>query len=321
MDRYDRIRKGEIKFLGRNLRDWPEPKVEMSRKTEQLKLSKVNSSKERYEKLKQMMIWNKKNGLWYPGLTEDGRLLNTNHYAYDQLLGVLSEYLFVDKPSTGKLLYELKSKFVDRMGFWWTRINGKGKVLSESHLTYVQLTGVLGEWFAGDKLDAGSFYRRILLDVRDEKSGLVYSKVESPGEREVYTFDQLLNLLVGYFIDREVDLSRLDEFKKSYSRLKDMFWDERNSLWCESKGSTRFIIDDQLIGVLDEYFLGDQEMAKETLSNLDTSIFKDEERNLWRYKIEITESGKKVIYPIFKTSSQLLGVFVEGIVKDELEMI
>jgi len=83
---------GETKFCGIPLKDWPDPKPEVNpnpKPTQSTPQSII--AKNMLINLKHTELYDQTNSQWNWEMDENGKVIDSNRYAYAQLLGVLAE--------------------------------------------------------------------------------------------------------------------------------------------------------------------------------------------------------------------------------------
>jgi len=110
-------------------------------------------AKNMHDALKHTELYDPVTSQWNSCMDENGNLTDSDRYADDQLLGVLTEYFVGDKDMAKNMLINLKQTVLwDSVKFQWNYYMGKdGNLLYSNRYAYAQLLGVLTEYFVGDK--------------------------------------------------------------------------------------------------------------------------------------------------------------------------
>jgi len=315
----------DTKFCGIPLKDWPDPKPEENpnpKPTQSTPQSII--AKNMLINLKQTKLWDPVKSQWNGWMDENGGLGNSNRYADDQLLGVLTEFFVGDKDLAKNMHDALKhTELWDPDNYQWNEdMNENGKLEHSYRLAENQLLGVLTEFFVGDK----DLAKNMLINLKQTE---LYDPVKSQWnwfmdnngkliDSGGYTDDQLLGVLAEYFVgDKDLAKNMLINLKQT------VLWDPVKFQWNwgmdkngKPESSNRYAYD-QLLGVLAEFFVGDKDLAKNMLINLKHTELYDQTNSQWNW--EMDENGK-VIDSNRYAYAQLLGVLAEAVVGEGMEM-
>ena len=305
------------KSSDRKLRSFPDPKVDLFTPT-------PRHARVLYERLKKNPeYWDKDLVIWK---THGGE----RQFLGNQLVGVLDEFKVGDPSLAIKRWDLIKYRYLDYEGFW--RIDKRIQSKSNSFFTGDMFLGLL-VMMELDRTNNQERYKAperykdkkhvYLMFWRDDHSWLkrkreptrlwyervgdIHFKRGAPVGEGFNLTDQLLGGLVEYFLG---DHSLA---KSWYADLKQRFWDDEKMVWypIDERGEvdrTRPpVIEDQLWGVLTEIYLGDRYLASE--------IYLFLKREWWDDKARMWKSSEG-----YWTRDQLVGILVEGVVIDGLEL-
>jgi len=320
----------DTKFCGIPLKDWPDPKPEENPNSQPNQSNKQSIiAKNMLINLKQTELWDPVKFQWNSGTDENGNLKSFSKFTDVQLFGVLTEFFVGDKDLAKRMYANLKQTVLwDPVKFQWNRwMDENGKLGSSNRLADDQLLGVLTEYFVGDKDLAKRMYDAlkqtilwdlILWDLVQSQWNWGMDKNGKRGYSDRYAHAQLLGVLTEYLVgDRNLAKNMLINLKQTE------LWDPVKfqwNKWMDKNGkledSDRYA-DDQLLGVLTEFFVGDKDLAKNMLINLKHTELYDQTNSQWNW--EMDENGKledsdRLAY------AQLLGVLVEAMVGEGIEI-
>ena len=315
----------DTKFCGIPLKDWPDPKPEENPNPNPTQSNKQSiTAKNMLINLKQTKLWDQTKFQWNVFMNENGRLGNSNRYADDQLLGVLTEYFVGDKDLSKNMYANLKQTVLwDLVQSQWNwGMDENGKLGDSDRYAHDQLLGVLAEFFVGDKDLAKrmliNLKHTVLWDLNNHQWNWYMSengKLESSNRP---ANDQLLGVLTEFFVgDKDLAKNMLINLKqtKLYDQTK-FQWNECMDENGKLEDSNRYA-HAQLLGVLTEYLVGDRNLAKNMYANLKQTVLYDPVKSQWNNYMD--ENGKledsdRLAY------AQLLGVLAEAVVGEGIEI-
>ncbi len=109
----------------------------------------LNEAQKKLEELKNSPLYNKEKGLWREFANEKENGINSSYYSYDQLWGILTEFIVGDKQEAQKKLEELKnSSLYDKENRKWDlTINNHidGKQSPNTYYADLQLLNIIIE--------------------------------------------------------------------------------------------------------------------------------------------------------------------------------
>jgi len=316
---------GETKFCGIPLKDWPDPKPEENPNPNPNQSNKQSiTAKNMLINLKQTKLWDPIQSQWNWEMDKNGKLRYSDRYAYDQLLGVLAEFFVGDKDLAKRMYTNLKQTVLWDLvqSQWNVFMNENGRLGNSDRYVDAQLLGVLTEAVVGDKDLAKRMYtnlkQTVLWDSVKFQWNVFMDENGRLGNSNRYADDQLLGVLTEYFVgDKDLAKNMLINLKQTelYDPVKSQwnnYMDENGKL----EDSDRYA-DDQLLGVLTEFFVGDKDLAKNMLINLKHTELYDQTNSQWNW--EMDENGK-VIDSNRYAYAQLLGVLAEAVVGEGMEI-
>jgi len=315
----------DTKFCGIPLKDWPDPKPEENPNPQPTQSNKQSIiAKNMLINLKQTKLWDPVKSQWNGFMDENGGLGNSNRYADAQLLGVLTEAVVGDRNLAKNMYANLKQTVLyDPVKSQWNNyMDENGKLEDSDRLAYAQLLGVLAEFFVGDKDLAKRMYDAL-------KHTELYDRAKSQwnwrmdengrlGNSNRPAGIQLVGVLTEFFVG-DKDLA-----KRMHANLKHTeLWDLVQSQWnwkMDKNGKLEDsdrLADDQLLGVLTEYLVGDKELAKNMYANLKQTVLWDPIKSQWN--VFMNENGR-LGNSNRLAHAQLLGILAEAVVGEGMEI-
>jgi len=315
----------DTKFCGIPLKDWPDPKPEENPNSQPTQSNKQSiTAKNMLINLKQTKLWDPIKFQWNKWMDKNGRLENSNRFAYDQFLGVLVEAVVGDRNLAKNMYANLKQTVLyDPVKSQWNNyMDENGKLESSNRLAHAQLLGVLTEFFVGDKDLAKRMHANLkhteLWDLVQSQWNWKMDKNGKLKDSDRPANAQLAGVLTEYLVgDRNLAKNMYANLKQTvlYDPVKSQwnnYMDENGKLSNSNRDAY-----DQLLGVLVEYLVGDKDLAKNMLINLKHTELYDQTNSQWNW--EMDENGK-VIDSNRPAHAQLLGVLVEAMVGEGMEM-
>ena len=315
----------DTKFCGIPLKDWPDPKPEEKPNPHPNQSNKQSIiAKNMLINLKQTVLWDPVKSQWNGWMDKNGRLENSDRYADAQLLGVLTEFFVGDKDLAKRMYDALKQTVLyDPAKSQWNEFMDETiNLISPVRYAYVQLLGVLAEFFVGDKDLSKSMYANL-------KQTVLYDPVKFQWNNYMNENGELIDSnrlahaqLLGVLVEAVVGDKDLS--KSMYANLKQtVLWDKIKSQWNGCMDENGNLVDSsryaysQLLGVLTEFFVGDKDLSKNMYVNLKHTELWDLVQSQWNW--EMNENGE-LIDSNRLAHAQLLGVLVEAVVGKGMEM-
>jgi len=206
--------------------------IRIKKKIEKM-LSEINKIKlepvwEKYEVLKQSVLFDPVNNQWNHRKDNEGGL-DTTRYSYAQLMGVLAEIIF-DKYNAKMQYKELKqTKLYDKKNNQWLSDMSEFQFRTGSRIvSFSQLLDVIIE-SEYDKKKAKEKYKKLKKSKLYNKTNdqwYWYTQEDQDTVEKSYTsFDQLTSILTEVMLDKE-------EAEKQYKKLKQTeFYNKEKKFW------------------------------------------------------------------------------------------